>query len=408
MVRDADGQWLCSQRLSTGELAFVAENVPSLGARRYTLDTNSAAASVVREKAQVHGTKLSNDSLTVTIDEKTGAIAGLKRKDISADLVNKDGNPGLNDYFYVAGRDPKAPQRSGPVKISVKEQGPLVASLLIESDAPGCNKLSRQVRLTAGIDRVDIINVIDKQNIYEQEAVHLAFPFNVPKGIMRMDTPWAVVQPEVDQLDGSCKNYFTVQRWVDVSNADYGVTWVTVDAPLVEVGAITTDPAAVGWLKNIEPSATLYSYVMNNYWETNYKAGQEGPTTFRYSILPHPAFDSGKASKFAIEQSQPLITVPVDGKVRPQQSIFGVEPACVIVTAFKPSEDGKDWLVRLFNTDHRPANAKINWGKLTPKIIWLSSFAEEQVSRLTEPINMSGYEIVTLRIPLPERTGNSL
>jgi len=247
---------------------------------------------------------------------------------------------------------------------------------------------------------VDIINVIDKQKIYKQEGVHLAFAFNVPKGMMRMDTPWAVVQPEVDQLNGACKNYFTIQRWVDVSNADYGVTWATVDAPLVEVGAITSDPrGGVGWIKKIEPSTTLYSYVMNNYWETNYKAGQEGPTTFRYSIMPHRAFDSGKASKFAVEQSQPLVAVPVDGKAPIQRSILSVQPSGVIVTAFRPSEDGKAWIVRLFNTGQRPASTKITWGKPEPRIIWLSNFAEEQVSRVTEPINMAGYEIVTLRVP---------
>ncbi len=400
MVKDVDGQWVHSQRLSTGELAFVAENVPSIGAERYTLGTSGAGTPVIREKAEVHGTQLSNDLLTVTVDDKTGAIAGLKRKGISANLVNKDSKLGLNDYFYVAGRDPKDPHRNGPVKISIKERGPLVASLLIESDAPGCNKLTREVYLIAGLDRVDIINVIDKQKIYKQEGVHLAFAFNVPKGMMRMDTPWAVVQPEVDQLNGACKNYFTIQRWVDVSNADYGVTWATVDAPLVEVGAITSDPrGGVGWIKKIEPSTTLYSYVMNNYWETNYKAGQEGPTTFRYSIMPHRAFDSGKASKFAVEQSQPLVAVPVDGKAPIQRSILSVQPSGVIVTAFRPSEDGKAWIVRLFNTGQRPASTKITWGKPEPRIIWLSNFAEEQVSRVTEPINMAGYEIVTLRVP---------
>ncbi len=402
MAKDADGRWIHSQALSTGETVFVAENVPPLGAKRFTFGIHpSATVPVMLGRARAQGTQLSNDLLTVTVDDKTGAIASLKCKGIFADLVNKENKLGLNDYFYVAGRNPKEPQRNGPVKISVKEHGPVVASLLIESDAPGCHKLSREVRLVAGMDRVDIINIIDKQKIYKQEAVHLAFPFNVPKGIMRMDTPWAVVRPETDQLPGACKNYFTVQRWVDVSNSDYGVTWATVDAPLVEVGAITNDPrGGVGWIKKLEPSTTLYSYVMNNYWETNYKAGQEGPTTFRYSIMPHRRFDSGRAAKFGIERSQPLIAVPVDGKAPIQRSILSVQPASVIVTAFKPSEDSKAWVVRLFNTDQRPASAKINWGKAVPKIIWLSNFAEEQVSKVTEPINMAGYEIVTLRVPL--------
>ena len=398
LIKDVDGKSVNSQRLSTGELAFLARDIPPFAAQRFTFHTGRIHTS---GSAEVRGAKLNNGRIALTVDEKTGAIKSLKWKKLKADLVNRKNGFGLNDYFYVAGRNPKEPQRNGPVKISVKERGPVVASLLIESDAPGCHKLSREVRLVAGMDRVDIINIIDKQKIYKQEAVHLAFPFNVPKGMMRMDTPWAVVRPEIDQLPGACKNYFTVQRWVDVSNKDYGVTWATVDAPLVEVGAITNDPrGGVGWIKKIEPSTTLYSYVMNNYWETNYKAGQEGPTTFRYSIMPHRRFDSGKASKFAIERSQPLIAVPVDSEAPIQRSILSVEPTGVIVTAFKPSEDGKAWVVRLFNTTDRPEKAGLIWAKPAPKTVWLSNLAEDQIAKITGPVEMAAYEFLTLRVPL--------
>jgi len=397
LIKDVDGKSVSSQRLSTGELAFLAREIPPFAAQRFTFHTGRIRTS---GSAEVRGTKLNNGRIALTVDEKTGAIKSLKWTKLKADLVNGKDGLGLNDYFYVAGRDPKNPQRNGPVKISVKEYGPVVTSLLIESEAPGCHKLSRQVRLVAGMDRVDIINIIDKQKIYKQEAVHLAFPFNVPKGIMRMDTPWAVVRPETDQLPGACKNYFTVQRWVDVSNKDYGVTWATVDAPLVEVGAITNDPrGGVGWIKKIEPSTTLYSYVMNNYWETNYKAGQEGPTTFRYSIMPHGKFDSGKASKFAIEQSQSLIVVPVDKKTPNRNSVLTVDSSNVIVTAFKPSEDGKAWVVRLFNTADRPEKAKLIWARPAPKTVWLSNLAEEQVAKITGPVEMAAYEFLTLRVP---------
>jgi len=220
--------------------------------------------------------------------------------------------------------------------------------------------------------------------------------------VMRMDIPWAVVRPEEDQLPGACKNYFTVQRWVDVSNANYGVTWATPDAPLIEVGAITSDPRGktVGWIESIEPSTTLYSYVMNNYWETNYKASQEGPTTFRYSIEPHRGFDSGKAAKFGAECSQPLIVVPVDNKTSIPDSIMKVEPASIIVTAFKPSSDGKAWIVRLFNAGGQPEKTTLTWAKPAPETVWLSNLAEEEVSKTTGPIEMAAYDIVTLRASL--------
>jgi hypothetical protein len=380
--------------LSTGELAFIAEDVQPMGAACFTFHAGNAH---VAGDAAAAGTQLSNELLAVTIDETTGAIASLKHARTATDLVNGADGLGLNDYFYVAGRDPKDPQRNGPVRISVKENGPLVASLLIESDAPGCHKLTREVRVIAGLDRVDILNVIDKENIYDQEAVHLAFPFNVPDGVMRMDVPWAVVRPETDQMDGSCKNYLTVQRWVDVSNRGFGATWATVDAPLIEVGKITCDPVAVGWIEKLEPSQAIYSYVMNNYWETNYKAGQEGPTPFRYSIQPHGPFDQAAAARFGTDRSQPLIVVPVDEE--PGRPPFvRVEPSGVVLTALKPSEDGKALIVRLFGASGRPERATLTWGEHKDMKLWMSNLAEEQGSPVTGPVDVPPYGMVTLRV----------
>jgi alpha-mannosidase len=400
VVKDSEGNSVKSQRLSTDELAFLAQNVVPFSAKRFTFGPGNTSTS---GSAAAKDNELSNDTVLLTINEKTGAIESLKGKQQNIELVDSQTGQGLNDYFYVAGMDPTDPQRNGPVKISVKEPGPLIASLLVESDAPGCNKLSRELRIIDGINRVDIINVIDKKNIYEKEAVHLAFPFKVPEGVMRMDIPWAVVRPEKDQLPGACKNFFTIQRWVDVSNVEYGLTWATPDAPLVEVGAITTDPKGktVGWLKSIEPSTKLYSYVMNNYWHTNYKASQEGPTTFRYSIEPHGDYDSGRAAKFGAECSQPLIVVPVDNETPIPGTIIKVEPASIIVTAFKPSSDGKAWVIRLFNTGEKSEKAVLTWAKSAPNTIWLSNMAEEEVNKLTGPIDMAAYDIVTLRASLP-------
>jgi len=397
VVKDTEGRAVKSQRLSTGELAFLAEDVASFSAKRFTFQAGDVSA---LGTATAQGAALSNGSIALTVDEKTGAVRSLKWKEHDIELVDQESGIGLNDYFYVAGRDPKAPQRNGPAKISVKEQGPLVASLLVESEAPGCNKLTRELRVIDGIDRVDIIDVIDKKNIYDQEAVHLGFGFNVPGGVMRMDIPWAVVRPETDQLPGACKNYFTVQRWVDISNDNHGVTWATLDAPLIEVGAITNDPRgkSVGWIEHIQPSTTFYSYVMNNYWETNYKASQEGPTTFRYSIEPHGKFESGRAARFGVGQSQPLVAVPVDAETPIQRSILSVEPADVIVTAFKPSSDGKTWIVRLFNMGEQTAKVTLTRTKPARDAIWLSNLAEEAASGISGPIEMAGYEIVTLRV----------
>lgn len=398
-ITDAEGKRILSQRLSSGERVFLARDVPPFGSKRFACaDTRISRAAT---PARAEGTTLKNGLVTVSVDENTGAIASLKFRKTGIDLAGADADVQLNDYLYVLGRDPKDPQRNGAVSIKIKEDGPLVASLLIESDAPGAHKLVRELRLVAGLDRLDIIDTIDKTKIYQQEAVHIAFPFNVPGGVVRMDTPWAVVRPELDQIPGACKNYFTVQRWVDVSNEQYGLTWATPDAPLIEIGRITNDARSVGWIDKLEPSTTIYSYVMNNYWETNYKAAQEGPTTFRYSIRPHRGFDAAQATKFGTERSQPLVVVPSTGRRPVCASLLRVQPADVVATVLKPSRDGKAWILRLFNPTEKPHKVTLAWSRPAPRKVFRSNFAEEECQRMKEPAEIGPYEIVTIRAQLP-------
>lgn len=399
-ITDSNGRRVPSQRLSSGERVFLAEDIPAFGATRFECTNNSRLE--IAAPAYANDTTLTNGFVTVALDETTGAITKLKSKKTSMDLAGADDGVQLNDYLYVQGRDPKDPQRNGPVTIKVKESGPLVASLLIESDAPGARKLTRELRLIAGLDRLDIIDTIDKTKVYQQEAVHIAFPFNVPGGVVRMDTPWAIVRPELDQIPGACKNYFTVQRWVDIANEKSGLTWATPDAPLIEIGKITNDARSVGWIEKLEPSTTLYSYVMNNYWETNYKATQEGPTTFRYSIRPHSGFDGAQATKFGAEISQPLIPVPGTGSPPPRPSLLRLRPSNVVATILKPSRDGKAWMLRLFNPTQKPHKVTLDWSKPAPKKIFLSNFAEERCSPFNDTVEMAPYEIVTVRAQLPK------
>jgi hypothetical protein len=94
---------------------------------------------------------------------------------------------------------------------------------------------------------------------------------------------------------------------VDVSNREWGVTLSTVDAPLIQMGEIRSDPIVAGWVEKAEPSATLYSYVMNNYWETNYRAAQDDEVSFRYSVAAHGPFDEERAGRFGLEEARPLV-----------------------------------------------------------------------------------------------------
>jgi hypothetical protein len=397
-VVDASGKPMPSQRLSNGELVFLARDVPALSAKRFQVkwDSNPRGGAL-----EVGDATLVHPEFTVKIDKRTGAIASLFSRTLNRELVDAKAATALNDYFYLPGSDLKGLQRNGPPRITVKEPGPLVASLLIESEAPGCSRLLREVRVVDGLDYVEIINTVDKLPVRAKEGIHFGFGFNVPDGTMRMDVGWAAVRPELDQIPAACKNWFSVQRWVDISNDRFGVTWSPVDAPLVEVGGITgnligsqTNPDV--WIQHLQPSQTIYSWVMNNHWHTNYRAEQEGPTVFRYAIRPHKGFAPEDAAKFGTACSQPLIVTPgwVPTPVKPRLELSSNK---VVVTALKPSDDGKALIVRLFGASGKTEKVKLAWAKPAPQQVWLSDTSEQPREKVGSSVEVLGWGIVTLR-----------
>ena len=348
------GQPLRSQRLSTGELAVLVENIPPFSAEELVVTVGKSDR---RDSAKATENGLDNDFVSLSINPQTGAIASLKWKTNGVEFVDA-ARGGLDEYLYVPGTDARKAQGISNVHVRAKEQGDLVVSLLVEGDAPGAKHYSSEIRLIEGIDRMDVITNIDKLAVRQKEGVHIAFPFSVPEGQLRYDVADGVVRPEIDQLAGACKNFFSVESWVDISNRDYGVTWATTNAPLVEIGEITAEQP---WIKSIKTSSSIYSYVMNNYWHTNYKADQEGPVTFAYSIRPHAAFDATEAAKFGTERRQPLI-VGVSGAPRPRDlPLMKLSSTNIVVSSIRPVAATNSWLVHVYNPTATDQVAGVQW-----------------------------------------------
>jgi hypothetical protein len=409
-VSDENGYPVPSQRLTSGEVVFLARAVPPLASSRYKLGRGTPQ---MEGRATAHGAVLENGIIHAKVDEKTGAIIELTERATKINFVDTSHGEGLNDYLYFLGDDLNGLQRNGSVKISVGEPGPLMASLVIESDAPGCNKLRRELRLVAGQDYIEIIDLVDKAKLQAKdykspqgkESLNFAFPFNVADGKMLVDLPLGAMQPEKDQIPSACKNWLTVGRWVDLSNQERGITWVTLDAPLIQVGGLTarllnsqTDPEV--WRKHIEPTQCFYCWAMNNHWGTNYRAYQDGPVVFRFVLRPHRKADPAEASRFAIGFSQPLLarrTAALSSERASHRSLLQVEPADVLVSAMYPSEDGKALMVRLYGSSGQAKSASLHWGPEKPKAVFVSDTSEKPLEKAKHTTPVPGYGVVTLR-----------
>ena len=302
-----------------------------------------------------------------------------------------------------------------PATVTVEEAGPVVGTIKIESAAPGCTKLVRRVCIYDGLDRVDLFNDLDKKQELKPESVYFTFPLLIPDGQARIDVPFAVVRPEKDQLPGANRNYYCVQRWVDVSNADYGVTWITRDAPMLKfhpfkiigrgrgclpAASMMYDKTPNGvpefWDREIEPASFFYSWVMTNHWETNYRAYQEGPHRFAYTLLPHGQYDQAAAQRGARNTTQPLLAFASDPTRPILKPALHVEGDGVLVTSLKPSRDGEALMVRVVAASGRPERFALKWAE--PKRIYLSSPQESRGRRIEGPIDLPAHGIVTLRL----------
>jgi hypothetical protein len=421
-VRDDSGVSIPSQRFSTGELAFLAKEVTAFGSARFHISAGSAVHP--SKPVTAEDNVLQNGIVRVRIDAKTGNIVELRLPNSAGNLVDLTGGEAVNQYLFLEGKDVSQIQTSGSVTITLDEAGPLICSLRIESTAPGCNSLVRTVKLATGADWVELTNVLDKKRAplnphpgaggpgdefaqhQGKESVQFAFPFAIPDGNIRMEIPLAIMQPEVDQLPGSCKNWLPVGRWIDVANVHEGVTWVSLDAPLVEIGEISAtmlgsqrDPSV--WRQHITPTQKFYSWVMNNHWGTNYRAYQEGMVTFRYALRPHTGYDPALASRFALCLSTPLL-VSRAATAASIESTFVIEPNDVLPITLKPSEDGRAWIVRLFGASGENRKARIHWAMRTnvssTEPVWLSDLAEQPLTPITSEIEVPGMDVVTVRI----------
>ncbi len=168
------------------------------------------------------------------IDERTGGIASLFSRALNQELVDAKAATALNDYFYLPGSDLKGLQRNGPPRISVKETRPAGGVAAHRIRRPGLQapraRSARRGRPRLRGDHQHRGQAPDPRQGRHPLRLRLQ---RARTARVRMDVGWAAVRPELDQIPASCKNWFSVQRWVDISNDRFGVTWSPVDAPLV-------------------------------------------------------------------------------------------------------------------------------------------------------------------------------
>ncbi|MET7463777.1 hypothetical protein [Nonomuraea sp. NPDC005501] len=387
-------------------LHAVVPDVPGHGyARIDVVRSESQAAEPVEPDL---GGVIENEFYRVTYDVREGYIGSIFDKVAGRELVNRDAAAGFGQYVYdryataphfnhlsghVGAHDrtllgDRAIGRNATV---VKAQRTAVTErLVVELQGKGVDWLRTTIELHRGVPRLDLTYQLAKQGTPAKEAVFLAFPFAAGKA-----TAWeltgGVGGPDVPQVPGSAAYMLPIRHWIAFDDPELTVAWATLEAPLVQLGTIHMPYAPFPPTLEQE-DGTVYSWALNNIWDTNFPAQQQGETTFRYAVMSEAGAEGRRLGALAASGlTEPfagvLVTGPSGDTVR---SYASVDHPDVLVTSI--GQAGAERVVRLQSLAAEPVEVTLTLPGLR------SARVSAGLERGREPAEVAG-ESVKVRLP---------
>ena len=363
-VKDVNGNTYPLQKLSNGDIIFLAENVPAFGTLIFELSDNIVPSA---NDCVITDTSLKNAKISIAWHPQDGSIYALKNT-VQFNYAGSFNHQGLNSYWYVPGLNPQDAVSNPPVKFSIKENGPVLTTITLRSEAPGANFLERNISLFKGDDKIYIDNIIDKKSVREKESVHFGFPFNTALQQVAIDAGYGKINYLNNQLPGSNMDYSYGRRWMNLSDSLHGIQMLWLQSPLIEPTAMIDERKTINqthkkWKDTGAITSSWFSYIMNNYWHTNYKADQQGLSKYSYLLRPYSTCKNSDLEHAAEDFAQPLIAVPIKDKSMHAGSLFEISNNVISATSITPYH-GDSLIVRLFNPEANAIQFKFVWHDL--------------------------------------------
>ena len=407
-------------------IRFMAHTVPGMGYRSFAVRRAKASTGEKEGAPAFAGDTLENRFYRIALDPQSGAVRGIYDKQLGRELVDAASPHRFGQYVYVTGAD-KKPNRllqyntqsplaqletqgaSGGRLISIIN-APFGTVARLESSAVNTPKIATEIILFDSQKKIEFIEHVQKTEVFTKEGVYFAFPFAVDKPHFRYEVQNGTVDPAHDMLRGANLEWFSAQTWAGVAGDGVSAAVIAPESFLWTFGDIVrgTWPIEFG-----QRRASLFSYVMNNYWDTNYRAGQGGEFTFRYIVTSAQRLDAAELTRMGWEETTPL---ELD-RVKPQDkassekrplpgakfSFLNIDAPNVLLSTIKAAEDGNGYIMRFLETSGLPAHVKVGSATLQFSSARTCNAVEDCGEQL--PIDAGGFgfqinphQIVTIRV----------
>ncbi len=296
-VRDGQGNVLPHQleKIARGWCAHVVVTLPPSGRLELALDFSPPAATPAPTVTQGKD-RFANAHYAVGFDGERG-LTSLRDTATGSELVDQTAGQALGapvwQHFPGGDRNAAGGYLMAPRTIprSVVYHGRLVARRCtangpvyreweLDYAVLGAHRYTLQVRCLHALPQLALTAKVHKVATRDPEGFYVSFPFAMPGGTWHLDRAGGSIRPGVDQIPGSCCDYYAVLDGAACCGAATGVAWTTLDAPLVQLGRLRLWEFGT----TIEPHGALYSWVANNKWECNYPIYIADNCEFRYLV----------------------------------------------------------------------------------------------------------------------------
>ena len=375
-----------------------------------------APRSIEAASATVGEGTIENHWYRLRLDPVTGGLLSWFDKELDRELVNADDLWRFGQYIYewvdhpddrraifaldfdredFGVRHKDTPfRRSGPsdVELMPAQRWPDRVEIEARLQAKGAKSIKVRYSLPHHQKSLQIDMLIDKEFVTLAEAVYLPFPLALDGHTFHLDLNGVPLEPEREQLPGSCRDWYGVQRWAEVGDAGASVTLVPLDSPLIQVGGITTGR----WAERLDASQpTLVSWALHNHWDTNFKASQGQAILQRYRLTSSASYDPAASSRFALDASLPPLIVRVPGADLGASGTFmhcDPEGACEL--QLKRAADGRGLIVHAHNLGEDAVEQRITF----PGDVIAKAIACDPIEVDTETLQVTNGGI-TLAVP---------
>ena len=259
---------------------------------------------------------LENQFYKVVINKTTGAISTLYDKELMQELADSQNpyNIGQPVKETSAKRDQSPFVRTtvSNVKIVKGINGNVWESVTIASDLEGFEKgtagapkgIEVEIRLYKNVKKIEFKCMAHKLIVTDPEALYVAFPFSLPDSRIVFETIGGILS-QGQQLPGSSSDWNAAQNFVSVRGKKGQIVVVSNEVPLWQFSDFNMNK----YERYPKPGKTwLYSYVMNNYWFTNFRAFQEGGFSWSYQLTSTADTTNTFATKYAWNERNPFPT----------------------------------------------------------------------------------------------------